>query len=171
VKVRSPFLFAAISVSLSCGGGQTTARQPTERVPIRNIVRPRATYELHCPSEQVQITEVGHNNFAARGCGADTVYVCVGSMGMFSCRRDGEVHGLAPADGGAQPPVPGTLLTTDPTPVRTIVRPRAANDLHCDAAALQMYEIGNLTYVARGCNADALYSCTGSMGMYQCERN
>ena len=157
---------------LGCGGPQKPAAAAAdggERAPVSTMVRPRAVYELRCPTEQLQITEIAKLNYAAKGCGVDAVYVCVGSMGMYACRRDGEIRGTLPA----ADPAAGTLqpAAKEGAPVGTIVVPRAANDLGCAADAITIYEIADKTYVARGCGAERTYACVGSMGMYQCEAN
>jgi hypothetical protein len=153
---------------LGCGGSQKP-EETGERAPVGNMVRPRAVYELRCPTEQLQITEIAKLNYAAKGCGVEAVYVCIGSMGMYTCRRDGEIRGTLPAvDPAAAMPAPAAK---EGAPVATIVVPRAANDLGCAAESLTVYEVADKTYVARGCGAERLYVCMGSMGMYQCESN
>jgi hypothetical protein len=40
------------------------------------------------------------------------------------------------------------------------VRTRAPYDLRCDSSQVAIYEIGNHTFEARGCDRRAVYTCT-----------
>jgi hypothetical protein len=171
MKKRIIGLIGAVLL-LGCGGAQkeeAAGADSGERAPVSTMVRPRAEYELRCSGGQLQITEIAKLNYAAKGCGAEAVYVCVGSMGMYACKRDGEIRGALPESNPAAAAL--APVAVEGAPVATIVVPRAANDLGCAPESLAIYEIAAKTYVARGCNAERTYVCVGSMGMYQCESN
>jgi hypothetical protein len=45
---------------------------------------PRASFELGCPKEQLQVTDLGHGTMGVRGCGKQAVYKEVSGAGWVN---------------------------------------------------------------------------------------
>jgi len=45
-----------------------------------NIVKQRASFDLTCPPDQVQVSEIGGTSYGAVGCGARASYTCSGGF-------------------------------------------------------------------------------------------
>ncbi|HEX7667579.1 MAG TPA: hypothetical protein VF407_23765 [Polyangiaceae bacterium] len=54
---------------------------------------PRASYELQCPKEQLEITDLGNGTMGVRGCGKQAVYKEVSGAGWVN---DSETINKAP---------------------------------------------------------------------------
>lgn len=165
-------LMIAASALAACGGARAGATSasggvPGEGAPVATLVRPRAAYELRCDAQRLEIEEIARGTYHASGCGAEATYTCVGSMGQYACQRDGDIAGTLAA---APPPATGRDVTQAGAPVSTIVLPRATQELSCAGASIEVREIASKTFVANGCGQEALYTCVGAMGHYQCQR-
>jgi hypothetical protein len=79
---------------LTCGIGCLQGASP------QTVVQQRATNELSCPKEKLQVQQLGGTSFKATGCGMTATYTCLG--GNFAspydaiCTREGNV---APVSG------------------------------------------------------------------------
>jgi hypothetical protein len=58
---------------------------------MRSAVTDRAAFDLHCPKEQITVSDIGSDGYGAEGCGKRTSYVCLrDGWGGLHCRKDSE---------------------------------------------------------------------------------
>ena len=47
-----------------------------------SVVATRAAHDFHCDEDDIKVENIGGKTYAAKGCGRERTYDCVGSMRM-----------------------------------------------------------------------------------------
>lgn len=88
IKTVGAALFGTCALIAGC------VRQP-------DVVRTRHAAETGCSASSIEVSQVGHHQWVATGCGYRAVYICEHRRGP--CRIDGAVQDLAPDSRARRP--------------------------------------------------------------------
>ena len=55
-------------------------------------VKDRAAFDLDCPKDKIEVTNIGGTSYGASGCGKKATYTCNGTWGTFgvTCLKDSQ---------------------------------------------------------------------------------
>ena len=61
---------------------------------LRTTALDRATFDLDCPKDKIEVVSIGGTSYGAKGCGKKATYTCA-AEGSFAtkCVKDSESHG------------------------------------------------------------------------------